>query len=622
MRFSLTAITDNIDRDLAVVGVIASLLLITYTVISINRVIYVLPGVLTLLACVTWLVIRKRISSPFQIGESKTKVHLFFLLYVIIFIVSILSVRFRPELYERPLLFFIATSLMAGTIACQILSSNEKQKWFIIPQIVVLGASIAWSQLLIFPNVVGVDPWYHQMVTVKLLELQTIPGGSYTYLPIFHLIVAATSLFSGLSYKFATMFSVSLAQIICNVFFTYLLASLITKNHKIGLFASLMIVVANHHIYMSYWSMPTSFAAIFVAIVFYVALKETSDRSLSKSLIIQVLLFTTIFTHTIVSICMSILLFASWLSMVTFNIVHSKKYATVSVLLPVLFTLAMYSWWGYASGHLNTLAKLIEWGFSRDVFGMEGASEVASIYALEIPICEQIFNQIGMFMFFALSFIGIFYLLSKKDNKCLTIAVIGLIPLAIGFFSLIFGFTTIEHRWWYVAQILLSIPLGAAIILLLKASMITNKKITMISLFISISTLVFLLIMTPSANVDNHLFSPNTAVRASFTESELHSINTIAKTYPWEIGTERYVTNVVSFLPIDIELTMIDENIFTGDYSGLDQKNILIREYIKGNTFKLFGGPYRLNYDLEQRIEGQGYSKTYNVNSVTIYSYI
>jgi hypothetical protein len=620
MKFSLTTITDNLDRNLAALGIIASLILIVYTAISVNRVVYMLPGVLTLLACSVWLIIRKRASSPLQIGESRSRVHLFFLLYVILLIVSILSIRFRPELYERPLLYFVSTSLLAGIIACQILFSNERQKWFIILQIVVLGVSIAWSQLLIFPNVVGEDPWYHQMITMKILEFQTIPGGSYSHLPIFHLMIATTSLLSDLSYKIAAMLSVSLAQIICNVSFVYLLANLIFKNHKIGLFASLMVVVANYHISMSFWSIPNSFAGIFIAIIIYVILKNISDRSAPKNVILMILFFTAIFTHTIVATCIAILLFAAWLSMVAFNAIHSKKYATMSVLLPTVFTLAMYSWWDYATGHTKTLAKLIEWGFNKDVFIMDGAAEVTSVYTSVIPVTEQIFNQFGMFMFFATSFIGIFYLLFRKDTRCFVFALIGLIPLAIGFFSLILGFGVIESRWWYFAQILLSVPLAATIGLLLKAWTAHNAKIIASGLVFAVSLFTFLLIVSPSANADNAMFSPNTIVRSSLTESELHSIYTVSRMYPGEIGTERYITNVVSFLPIDIKLTMIDENIFTGDYSRLNQGNVLIREHIKENTFKLFQGPYRINYDVEKRIEGQGYSKTYNANSVSIYS--
>ncbi|ABN56625.1 MULTISPECIES: hypothetical protein [Methanoculleus] len=623
MRLSLATITDNLDRNLAVVGAIASLFLISYTAISISRVVYVLPGVLTLLACVTWLVMRKRVSLPFQIGESRSKVHLFLLLYVIFLIGSILSVGFRPELYERPLLFFISTSLMAGAIACQILFSNERQKWLIIPQIIALGAIIVWSQLLLFPNVVGADPWAHQMVTTWILESQAIPGGrNYSYLPIFHLMVAMTSLVTDLGYKLAAMLSVSLVQIICNVLFLYLLAGLIFKNHKVGLFASLMVVIANHHIFMSLGSIPTSFAAVFIPIVFYVALKDLSDLSISKNLIIIILFLTTIFTHTLVSACLAILLLASWLSTVAFNAIHSREHATIPVLLPVLFTLAMYSWWVYASGHTKILAQLIELGFSRDFFVAKGVPGATSTYLSAIPVGEQVFNQFGMFLFFALSFIGVFYLLSRKDNKSFIIAVIGIIPLAIGFLSLLFGFGVIEHRWWYFAQILLSVPLGAAIVLLLKASMITSEKIIALGSLISISTFAFLLIMSPNANVDNHMFSPNTAVRSSLTESELHSINSIAEMYTREIGTEKYITNVISFLPLDIDLTQIDESIFTGDYSELEQRDVLIREDIKENSFKLFQGPYRLDYDLGQRIEGQGYSKTYNANSVTMYSNI
>ena len=251
---------------------------------------------------------------------------------------------------------------------------------------------------------------------------------------------------------------------------------------------------------------------------------------------------------------------------------------------------------------------------------MDGAAEVSSVYTSAIPVTEQIFNQFGMFLFFAASFIGIFYLLSQKDTRCFVFALMGLIPLAIGFFSLIFGFGVIEHRWWYFAQILLSVPLAAAIGLLVKAWAVRNPKIIASGLLFAVSLFTFLLIISPSANVDNAMFSPNTLVRSSLTESELHSINTVSRLYPGEIGTERYITNVISFLPIDIKLSMIDENIFTGDYYMLNQGNVLIREHIKENTFKLFQGPYRINYDVEKRIEGQGYSKTDNAYSVSIYS--
>ena len=176
-------------------------------------------------------------------------------------IIIILIFRFRPDLYERPLLYFIISALMAGLIACQIVFSREQYKSVILSQIIILGASIPWSQLLLYPTVIGVDPWYHQNVTLKIIEFATIPDGGYSHLPLFHLIIAINSLFLDLNYKIAAMFSVSIAQIVCNVLFIYLLGIFTTKNNRVGLFSALMVILAGHHIY-ELWSIPNGFAPL------------------------------------------------------------------------------------------------------------------------------------------------------------------------------------------------------------------------------------------------------------------------------------------------------------------------------------------------------------------------
>jgi len=85
-------------------------------------------------------------------------------------------------------------------------------------------------------------------------------------------------------------------------------------------------------------------------------------------------------------------------------------------------------------------------------------------YAAVVPLGEQLFNNLGMFLFFAFSFIGVFYMISRRgSSSSFTMAWVGVAPLAIGFFSLISGHSVIEHRWWYFAQILLAIPLAVAV---------------------------------------------------------------------------------------------------------------------------------------------------------------
>lgn len=617
-ELSQAKILDTIDKYLAIVGILASLALIAFTITNYSRIIYSLPGVLTLFCCITWLIIRLKISLYFKNEESNRIVQTFGILFYLFLIISILSVQFRPELYERPLLFFISTSLMAGVIACQVVFSSERFKWFIIPQIIILGMTIAWSQLLIFPNVVGADPWYHQMITQKIIEFGTIPEGSYSHLPLFHLTIAITSFFSGLNYKIATIFSVSSAQIICNAFFIYLLAVLLLKNYKIGLLAALMVILANHHIYMSYWSIPNGFAAVFIPIVLYLILKRNSNASIESISLVILLLLALIFTHSIASMCMAILLISMWLLSEGYNLFVHKKETIISVILPVFFTLVMFTWWSYASGHIFTLTKLIEWGFSRDAFISQESIDIWTKYVQSIPISEQIFNQLGMFLFFSLSFIGVFYMFSTTNKKNILLASIAVIPLFIGFFSLMGGVSVIEHRWWYFAQLLLSVPLGMAIALLFNT--FKDHPLKIIGFFICLSLFAFALIMSPTANSDNAMLSKNSSFRSSLTESELFSIESISTKYVGQIGTERYVANVVSFLPIDIDLTLIDREIYSGDYSTIKQDNILIREYIKENTFKLFDTCYKIDYNIDAQLEKQGYDKTYNTRSVEIYT--
>ena len=68
------------------------------------------------------------------------------------------------------------------------------------------------------------------------------------------------------------MVSVSLGQIICNAVFVFLIAKCLFKNHRVGLLAALLVILANHLIRMTYWSIPNAFGIVFIPIVIYLAL--------------------------------------------------------------------------------------------------------------------------------------------------------------------------------------------------------------------------------------------------------------------------------------------------------------------------------------------------------------
>ncbi len=57
----------------------------------------------------------------------------------------------------------------------------------------------------------------------------------------------------------------------------------------------------------------------------------------------------------------------------------------------------------------------------------------------------------------------------------------------------------------------------------------------------------FFLIMSPFANSDNHIFSPNTSITHSFTASELQAVKTTSIIWGGTIKTDRYYANSQKF---------------------------------------------------------------------------
>ncbi|HDS62797.1 MAG TPA: hypothetical protein ENN52_01425 [Methanofollis liminatans] len=588
-----------------------------YVMENIGRVIYGLVGVFTLISCLIWLVIRKRAALPVHLEEHRRPLIVLFSLFSILLAASILVLHFRPELYERPLLYFIVTAAIAGIIALEALIAPERYTAPILIQTVLLGLSIAWSQLLIFPGLLGVDPWFHRYFTLDLIGSASIPAGfSYSSLPVFHLIVGTNAILTATDYKIATMLSVGLGQIICIPLFLFLLGKFLFSSSKVGLMAALLATLANHQIYMSYWSIPNGLAAIYILAILFLLFKTRMEQSKVPYLLSIVAMVPLILTHTIGALGLVILLLLGEGLYYLYNMIRPEDRGPVFLRIACAFTIGMFSWWMYASKTFGTLVKLLEWGFNRDIF--VGEISVTTNVAI-VPLSEQIFNNIGLFLFFALSFIGIFYILSRKSHHVWIFAFIALTPLFIGFVSLVSGHSVIEHRWWYLSQILLAIPLAVSVLLVAAG---TEKKGTRTVgktlMFTLICGLAFLMILSPPANVDNNLFSPNSATRAAFTDPELQSTMTIIGMAEGRIGTDFYWNSICSLL-LDARTISIDSALQNSNFIGTGLHLILIRDYIVHEPFTLYKYPYRITYDPGLRLGQQGFDMVYDSCSVRLY---
>ncbi len=666
----LPFIRDNLDSILALAGAIFSLILIAYLQIHIGRLIYMVSGIFCFLACVTYLVLKHRhklspISSILDLQASPSILLLSDIVFFALFTYSLWSLAFRPEVYVRPLGYFISIAAMSAILAAKILFLPSKNSAvpFTLFEIILIGLSLEWSVLILFPSIVGLDPWTHQRITLDMLE-KARAGGVYGGLPVFHLAVGATSLITALSYKMATMLSISLLQVVCDVLFIFLIGRLVLSA-RIGMLAALLLVVANWHIFFGYWTIPNTLGAIFVVIILYLLFKFHKEKVTVVVPLCGLLTAALILTHAIAALWLVILLFTLWLGFVVHNKFFKERLATLPVLaVALLFTVAMLSWWTFGTGHMGTLAMLTGRGFEPSV-GLTYAPGTAPPEVAPPEVCppevtppevappevtppevtppevtppevtppawetlsgapfELLFNGLGMFLFFAVSFIGCFYMLSRRFGNpyAFFIAIAGVLILGIGYFPMLTGRSVIEHRWWYMAQILLSIPLAVAFSLL--SGLFRKTYLKAVLIVISVFLVTFLMIMGLPSNMDNHTFSQNQLVRYAFTTSELQTLNTISANYDGIIGVDSYYNRDGFYMPklsarLGNRLESISHCLLAKDFSHCSCYMLLIREEVVAHPIGTGAGTiYKLNYDPRQVLTEQGFSKVYDCGSVS-----
>ena len=619
----------HLDKVLAGTGIVVSAALVAYIALTTGRLIFILAGVLTLTCCLLWLAVRERAIREFPVswaggaetgnGRSGTVLLiLFFALYVL----SIAALHTRASLYERPTGYFVLSSLMAGVIALEILLPHRRKARRVLPQIVLLGVSVVWSQILIVPGILGSDPWWHRMFVSQILDLSAIPGGYwYTHMPLFHLEVAGASLLAGLDYRLAAMLSVSLAQIIILPVVVYLLGNALFEDERVGLLAGLLLITANQQIGMSTASIPNAFAAIFIALVLFLLFRLKYTRPVRAGYLAYLLLAAIILTHTIAAACMALILFVVWGACRVHGRIRDDAAAKpypVTLGLASLFLAAMLGWWYFVSGHIAVLADLIRQGFTRAYFIQNPA--VVDAYPGLVPVPEQVFNNIGMFAFFTVSLIGIFYLAARRERNGFAFGTVGVILLGIGFFPLITGLSFIEHRWWYFSQILLAVPLAASLLLVAGRRQAGRMPAALI-LAACVGLLAFTMIASPAADTGIPIFSPNSAVRAGFTGSELQAIDTVDGMRAESIGADRYVQVVNYINPDPVFIVPADDMLIEGAYRPYGMRAIMVREYIRGHPIFCYDGMFRLTHDPQRTLVGEGYGRVYESGSVGLFRY-
>jgi len=641
-RRRLSALFYELDKTCATLGAVVSTCCVIFLLTYQKNLGYLpihlfLFAFLVMCSCIFWLVFRKENLSTFSPSPSEPRVKLWALCFFILYTLSVVAIYFRSSLYERPLVYFVLTILMAGIIACEVCTAERRHVGLILIQIFLLGISLNASLSLIVPSLIGGDPWYHYDLTTRILNSHYIPHGDmYSTMPFFHLTIAVTSIITTLPYKFSTLVSVSFGQIVINSIFIFLIADYLFKNHRIGLLSALLVVIGDENIIRSIAPIPNSFGYIFILIVIYLIFTKFRGTYKFPTYVLLILsMGSTILVHSIPALIVTICLFTIWVSyyyLKFFPLQKTQKTQYITLLVPLGFFLAMLSWWYYVGTQAADATRILAEALNLDVTSFSPIPDITA-NAIVADTMEVIFINFGLYIFICLSLVGLFYMISRRGNNLtFCFALISVIPLTIYICTYSLGglvydatFNILPGRWINLIQILMCVPSALCIYLIGKDKI---RSVDCRSLFFGglIMVLSLFMMMTPSGSPDNHTLTPSKQYWSYYTDSEMSgndffankSIGILSSDRNHAIHTSSSVFQHVYGIDRD-RLRMLDFEIQSGIFEPDDSIKIFrykrILEFQRVGVFSSIVQP-----DLNTYMSRCGFDKIYESPTMTGYT--
>jgi|GEM_PF-799818 len=602
---NLDKVGQDLDRLAALAGVPLCVALIVYGLVGLYHAspadvfFYVIFGSVGLASCVIWLRVRnasslKDLSFPSHRGLFLLANSLFFFSFGC----AVLALHLRPEVYVRPLAYFVFVALAVTAIALEILACDSQTKSIslILVEIMLAGFLLQISELILYPNVVGIDPWAHEQFTLQILQLGHLPTtaqypSTYTVeyhgLPLFHLRVASTYLLSNLDYKWSVALSVGIGLVIIGTLFIFLLGKSLI-NVKAGLLGALLLVTADYFINFGFWTIPNTLGGILLLVGLYMLLKTPQQNRIGDFAVIAIILTALIMEHNISALAMAVISFSGLAALFIYTKLNQQ---TVRIYLSfgvaVTFTVAMLAYWAIATSSLNLLNSLLALS-SAEAF----SATFGSFYTVGVPLTYRALLAAGESVFFGASIIGCLYMISRRfgNPKAFILVFAGLIPFVIGY-SRAFELWLVPERWVFFAEILYAVPLALA--LLIVCSLFRGIKARSLVLATTVMVLTVVMILCPVANIDQNLGIGAVWPRYSLTSSELTAVNTVAHKSSLEIlGEPHYVEESYNYYyPLAVAkypLVVAHQNNSTNGFNEI----FLVRAADNGGSSYIVGSFY------------------------------
>lgn len=518
--------------------IIVSMVMLLFFNLYDYKAIYSILILIIIFPSIYWLYINKSGNINYIFCERNYSIKKLSILFFFFTSLSILSFHFRAESYQRPLLYFIIISILITIIFLEILSIERRKSSIIIFQTILVFLNIVWTQLIIFPMNVGVDPWIHNFFVNSMISSGIITKNNYA---LFHIFIGNSCLIMNIDYYNSIIYYSSVSLVVCSILFVYLISININKNHRIALASSLVLLFSSHYVKFLSWVIPSTFAIIFLLSIFFliISVDRKKIKFLSSTLII-LFLIVLVLTHPLTTLLGFVFILLITILINNNNFFQTKK---INGILIIILTLVMILHY-WMNNYIYSIINMLNY---KQIASIPNAMNT---YIAEIPIYVLFVNSLDVLFFYSLSFLGCFimYNYNNKNKRFVFIFTIPFIFLLLSQFTPIW---LLEDRWWVFSALFLSIPCSLALL-----SLNSKGKLWHILIILVVSVTAFASVL--SSSIDDSSFFPEYKTRTSITSSEFYGISSIS-TFDIQINVDGYYS-IVNFHSTEINVNDVSKD--------------------------------------------------------------
>lgn len=557
----------------------------------------------------------------------------------ILILAGLVVYALRSEQYVKPVTYYVITACATGALALAASKADSKGRFAAVLALAsITGLAHIWTESLLFPSsLIGIDSWHHMSATAQLPDQTEVPigistlGGAYSLLHLY--LNAAMTLFH-IEYKTASLVFGGSVQVVGNIVLAGLVGSALWGKQA-GASAAVVLSVANWNLFFGEWTIPNAAGATLSLFAACLILVNRSHPAWAVRIpLVVIVIVMALLTHIIA---------AGWvlvtaLCLLAPHLIRAFRQRKSQILLGSLAALLLLALpaWLLLTTNGNSLTRTVGQLDYSPSFGLTyvvaqqpaavitppagvkptASPEPAQELLHRNTLGEMTFDSIGMLLYIGLALIGSVIMLRRRNTADRMWVLLGLTVLAIGFFPPLLGRSFLEHRWWYFAEVLLAIPLGALLVLWIRRFG-AALPVAFVVLIAFTSTIGL------PANVNNRVLSPNLIVRYGMTDSEMQALYVVKDKSPALVGSDPLYYNVLinnTVLSRTNRTTVsIGDNLVTGDFSQVKADLIVLRKAVYTEPFGFGGGTiYRVPAGILGTIKSYGYHETWSNEDVYI----